>query len=219
MKTATAIRNKVEKASPGTLFSIDDFVSDDLKHKRETVKVTLHRLATKGVLTRARRGLYWKSARSRFGSGRPLIEDVVVKVGEGKGTGPTGWLASHTLGLTTQIPAKPEFVIVGGVPRAIPGALFHTRVNPKRAALTFDEVALLEVLRNWPRYVDGSWPDLVGAVRHLNADHRINLRRTADVARYERPHVLRERLTRLRHDIDALSIGDTSGPVAEDVHK
>lgn len=219
MKTATAIRNKIEKAGPGALFSIDDFVSDSLEHKRETVKVTLHRLATKGILTRARRGLYWKSARSRFGSGRPLIEDVVVKVGEGKGTGPTGWLASHTLGLTTQIPAKPEFVVVGGVPRSIPGALFHTRVNPKRAALTFDEVALLEVLRSWPRYVDGSWSDLVGAVRHLDAKHRINLRRTADVARYERPHVLRERLARLRHEVEVPSSAYASTLAAEDVHK
>ncbi len=198
----TMIRTEVEKAPAGALFSVDDFVRDSRDVSRATVKVALHRLAAKGVLRRARRGLYWKSARSRFGPGRPLVEDMVVKLERGKGLGPTGWLASHVLGLSTQVPAVPEFVLVGDPPRSMPDAVFHTRANPKRAELRYEEIALLEVLRSWPNHVEASWSDLTRTVRDLCVHKRIDLPHVAEVVRFERPYALCERVEHLRWDVE-----------------
>lgn len=211
MSLATAIRTKVEKAPPGALFSLDDFAGVGSREKRGAAKVALHRLAAEGVIRRARRGIYWKSARSRFGPGRPLMADVAVKASEGKSLGPTGWLASHTLGLSTQVPASPQFVVVGAAPRSVPGVIFHTRAYPKRAGLRYEEIALLEVLRGWPRSVEGSWSDLAWAVRNLSAHGRIDLADVEKVARFERPLALRERLARLRREIEMKpsSVDDT----------
>ncbi len=217
MTMAKVIRTAVEKAPTGALFSLDDFLREELEESRGAVKVALYRLAAKGLLRRARRGVYWKSARSRFGPGRPLMADLAVKVSEGKGLGPTGWLASYGLGLSTQVPVTPEFVLVGDPPRSLPGVIFHTRTYPKRAELRYEEIALLEVLRAWPRYAEGSWSGLVRAVRNLCAHGRIDLTHVAEVARFERPRTLRERLARLRRDVGVgTSVSDEAGAVPEE---
>lgn len=204
MKLATRIKSTIERAPAGTVFTLDDFVRNSPEENRGAVKVTLHRLVNHGVLRRVRRGVYWKTAHSRFGPGRPSMADVAIRVAEGKGVGPSGWLASNTLGLSTQIPATPEFVVAGDPPRSLPGVVFHTRAYPKRSELTYEEIALLEVLRAWPNYSSGSWGDLSRAVRNHSTRGRIDLRRVEGVAKFERPRSLRKRVARLRGELEPM---------------
>jgi hypothetical protein len=166
------------------------------------VESAFSRLATEeDCLLRVRRGLYWKGVKSRFGPGRPRTEDVVREVAEGRGIGPAGWSASHALGLSTQVPAVPEFAVVGPPPTGIHGAKFHSRTNFARLGLRYDEIALLEVLRDWPGRVEADWADLERAVVRLRDDGRIRPDRIRKAATEERAPALRGRVTALVSDL------------------
>ena len=66
-----------------------------------------------------------------------------------RGVGPSGLSAARALGVSTQIPAKPEFAVVVGRYEALKGMFrIHTRKNAARLDLTAQEIALLEVLRD-----------------------------------------------------------------------
>ncbi len=147
-----------------------------------------------------RRGLYWKGVKSRFGPGRPRPEDVVNEVAEGRGVGPAGWSASHALGLSTQVPAVPEFAVVGPPPTGVPGVRFHSRRNFARLGLRYHEIALLEVLRDWPDYVERDWSDLERMVNRFRDDGRIRPNRVLKAATEEKAPALRARLTELLGD-------------------
>ncbi len=170
----------------------------DVDGPRRAVETAFSRLAAEEErLLRVRRGLYWKGVKSRFGPGRPRAEDIVREVAEGRGVGPTGWSASHALGLSTQVPAVSEFAVVGPPPKGIRGAKFHSRRNFARLRLAYDEIALLEVLRDWPKHVEADWSDLERAVVRLRDDGRIRPDRVRKAAAEEKAPALRERVAAL----------------------
>ena len=108
-----------------------------------------------------------------LGMGRPHPLDVALHVG-GPGTGPAGFSAAAMLGLTTQVPATIEVAVPGWLPTPPAGVRF-TRRHPSRREFRLKpaEVALLEVLRDWPLTVESSWDDLVERARELIADSTI----------------------------------------------
>jgi len=190
---AATVRKRIRRARPGTFFRSSDF-----EGTRSAVESYLSRLAAdeKGLL-RVRRGLYWKGVPSRFGPGRPRVDDIVRKVTVGSGAGPAGWSAGHALGLSTQVPATATYAVVGPPPTGIPGAAFCSRRNLERLGLKYLEIALLEVLRDWPRFVEADWATLVVRVSDLRDAGRIRPERVRKAAEREKVPALRERVAAL----------------------
>jgi hypothetical protein len=196
MSVAATVRGRVDRSHVGTFFTVGDFPGSP-----RAVETALSRLVReKKALTRVRKGLYWKGVKSAFGAGRPNPESVVRELA-GSRIGPSGWTASHFLGLSTQVPATPEFAIFGPAPTGIPGVVFHSRWNPKRSKLKYEEVAVLEVLREWPAKAETGWEDLVDTVRNLESSDRIRLTRVMDAASEERSLRLRYNAAALRTSI------------------
>lgn len=74
---------------------------------------------------------------------------------------------------------------------------FHSRRNFARLGLRYEEVALLEVLREWPAYVDRDWSDLERAVIRLRDDGRIRPNRMLKAATEEKVPALRTHVAEL----------------------
>jgi hypothetical protein len=152
-------------------------------------------MSSEGKLVRVRKGLYWKGVPSRFGAGRPNPLDVALKLTP-KGVGPTGWTASHALGLSTQVPAGSELAITGRRPAPPAGVSFHSRSNLDRLNLRYHEIALLEVLREWPHRTEADWPTLLDSVRKLERNGLVNSKRI--LRNFDRePLRVRELMTKL----------------------
>ena len=198
MSVAETVRIKVSKARPGVLFTVDEF-----EGPRGPVETALSRLEDRGELRRVRKGLYFKGVRSRFGSGRPRVEDVVYKVCGTKGVGPAGWTASRILGLSTQVPASYEFAVLGTPPTNIPGVRFHSRKNLARIDLNPLEIAVLETLRAWPTHTEASWDELVKRVAELRDAGAVKPERLAKVVAREHSPALRERMMALASGLQA----------------
>lgn len=192
MTVAESIRAKVSKATPGTLFDVREFDGP-----RGPIETALSRLEDRGELLRVRKGLYFKGVNSRFGSGRPRIEDVVYKICGTEGVGPSGWTASRVLGLSTQVPAHLEFAVIGTPPTNVRGVRFHSRKNLSRIKLNPLEIAVLELLREWPNYSEASWSDVVRRVAELRDEGAIRIELLTSVANRERSPALRVRMETL----------------------
>jgi len=176
VSVARGITDHIDSLPVGSFVRASDFGGS-----RGAVDTALFRIeASRPDFIRVARGLYWKGNDSRFGAGKPAVVDVAeAAVGRNAGFGPTTWLATNTLEASTQIPAIPEFVVVGAPPERVENARFHRRSNRNRLPLRFSEIALLEVLRDWPRFGEIGWDALVGVVENLVADGSIRFGPTA----------------------------------------
>ena len=187
MTDSRRIRNRVDSAPAGTFFRPGDFAGSS-----SAIETALSRLTSGGVLRRVGRGLYWKGVRSKFGSGTPDNLDVAMRLAGSKGVGPTGWTASHLLGLTTQVPPTAELTVAGRhAPKAPSGIHFHTRSNLNRLNLRFHEIALLEVLRDWPVRTDRDWSTLADTVEALSREKLVDMSRIKRSLNGEPPKVKR----------------------------
>jgi hypothetical protein len=159
---ASTVRATVARKPKRSFIDPADFVGST-----RAIECELSRLAAKGELAHVRKGLYWKGPKTQLGMVRPHPLDVAIHVG-GPGTGPAGFSAAAMLGLTTQVPATIEVAVPGRVPTAPEGIRFTLR-HPSRREFRLKplEVALLEVLRDWPLTVESSWDDLVERTRTL----------------------------------------------------
>lgn len=82
---------------------------------RAAIDQSLSRLARRGQLLRAGRGLYVLPVESRFGVRAPSVEKVVeaVAVQRGETIAPSGAAAANALGLTTQVPVRTVYLTSG----------------------------------------------------------------------------------------------------------
>jgi hypothetical protein len=103
--------------------------------------------------------------------------------------GPAGWTASHALGMTAQVPPTTELAVVGRAPRAPEGIRFHTRANLDRLGLELHEIAVLEVLRDWPLTADCDWDRMRAVLRELEARGLADIKRLQRSVRREPPKV------------------------------
>jgi hypothetical protein len=107
------------------------------------------------------------------------------------------------LGLTTQVPSTIEVAVPGWLPTPPDGVHFTLRHPSRREfRLRPAEVALLEVLRDWPLTVESSWGDLVERARTLIDDGVI--RPSAVTKEVETAHrrAARDGWQRLRVDLE-----------------
>jgi hypothetical protein len=185
---AEAIRVRVENAPAGAFIR-----NMDIPGPRAAVDTALSRLSAAGELVRVRNGLYWKGVKSRFGSGRPGRLDVALAAAGNRGAGPSGWSASHALGLSTQLPATVEVAVAGPVP-TLGSVRFHRRNNLARRDLNVWEIALLEVLRDYPAYTEASLIQVAERVASLAAEGKVRVKDTVAVARIERSAALHRSL-------------------------
>lgn len=203
MSVAAQVRDKIKSADSGTWFVVRDVV--DQIGSRHAVELALTRAAGEGQLVPVRRGLYWKGAKTRFGTTRPDALDAALAVARvndfDSGVGPTGWSASHALGLSTQIPARTHVAVPGRVPAAPVGVQFHQRSPRGRRGLGVLDVALLEVLSQFPDQIEASWSELVERVRSLIEDGQIDLTKIKAAAFSQRNVAARDSVERLVADL------------------
>ncbi len=188
MSTAGTIRTTIEKAAPGTFFH-----ASQMPGSRRAVESELSRLAQRGIVQRAHKGLYWKGRTSRFGSTRPDPVAVAFEVAGDRGVGYSGVSASHALGLSTQVPPRVELAVVGPPPSGVEGVTFHSRRNLHRRHLRPTEVSLLEVVRAWPYSVEVSENEFATRIQTLAREKAIDLELVIEAAEHE-PRTVRERL-------------------------
>ena len=82
---------------------------------RAAVDQTLSRLARRGYLLRAGRGLYVLPVEGRFGNRAPSLHKTAEALAEqlGERIANSGAMAANVLGLTTQVPVTPVFLTSG----------------------------------------------------------------------------------------------------------
>ena len=82
---------------------------------REAVDQALSRLARRGGLIRAGRGIYVHPVQSRFGTRAPAVEQVIEAFARQRGEVivASGAAAANALGLTTQVPIQPIYLTSG----------------------------------------------------------------------------------------------------------
>ena len=82
---------------------------------RAGVDQALSRLAGRGQLIRAGRGVYLRPVTSRFGTRAPSVEQAVeaLAVQRGEVIVPNGAAAANALGLTTQVPIRSVYLTSG----------------------------------------------------------------------------------------------------------
>lgn len=82
---------------------------------RAAVDQALSRLARRGDLLRAGRGLYLLPVKSRFGSRAPSVRKTIeaLTAQRGERIASSGAMAANTLGLTTQMPVRSVFLTSG----------------------------------------------------------------------------------------------------------
>lgn len=172
---------------------------------RGAADTALHRIAAAEDLLPVRPGLYWKAKRTRFGLTRPDPLTVAYEIAKGRGfdsgVGPAGITAARHLGLTTQVPAVEEVAVPGRAPASVPGVIYRSRTAAGRRGLTPLEVAVLELLREWPRYSEQSWPQFVSAVARLAEQGKVDVDRVRVAASREHHAAARDRATQLANSI------------------
>jgi hypothetical protein len=82
---------------------------------RAAVDQALSRLAERGRLIRAGRGVYLRPVASRFGTRSPSVEQAVEALASQRGEVivSSGAAAANTLGLTTQVPVRSVYLTSG----------------------------------------------------------------------------------------------------------
>ena len=106
----TAIRNRIKKAQPGTVFVAVDFVNISDK---TNINAYLALLSDEGVLCRIMRGVYYKPSYNDFLQENiaPDTDKVAQAIARSYGWTivPSGDTALNMLGLSTQVPSVYEY--------------------------------------------------------------------------------------------------------------
>lgn len=163
------------------------------------VQVELSRLVNAGELIRVRRGLYWRGPRNRLGMTPPRPREVVSDVLGDVAVGEAEWSATNLLGLSTQLPRLPALAVPQRPPRGIESVRFLDRSARRgrvQARLTGVEVALLETLEGWERFVELPAPEAQSRLLDLIDSGVVSPKRLVRASETE-PAVVRERLRTL----------------------
>lgn len=128
----------------------------------------LSRLAAEGKLVRMAKGLYYAPKQTPLGESRPSPAAVLTKSLEGR-VRLTGASAANALGLSTQVPARPEYVVyTSGKAPELSGIRLKVRRGTRKQNLKTWQGALLEVLRDGGEFIELSSDEAIDSlVRRL----------------------------------------------------
>ena len=186
---------------------------EDFRGAPLAVAKALSRLEQAGELRRVRRGLYWRGAVTPLGMAPPPAMRLVKELVGTRGVGPGEGSAALALGLSTHVPR----VTTIAVPGRVPTGPFDTVRFVSRSASTKRleerlrpaEVGVLEVLRDWDRYVEAPEAVAYDRIGRLIGDGTIRLDRVV-AASVTEPARTR---TRLRTVLTALGFTDAADRV------
>jgi hypothetical protein len=186
-RTATKLALRQAKLSSSSLLR-----AEDLKGTTPAAATkALARLAKQGVLTRVGKGLYYAPKDTLLGKSRPSEMAIALKMLEGK-TRPIGASAANLLGLSTQMPAKPQLVaFTSNKPKNIGAARLRLRRGSRPHPLPALEGALLEFIRERGKFAETSAMESYRRLKHLLKEQlkMDRLRELRDVALEEPPRV------------------------------
>lgn len=177
---------------------------EDFDGSPEAVTQALSRMARAGKLRRIRRGLYWRGSPTPLGMAPPPADRLAGAMVHGPGSGPAGLSAASVLGLSTQVPRHDTIAVAGRAPRGSGPLRFVSRAAATKRRderLRPNEVALLEVLRDWNHLVEVPAPEALGHITHFADAGVIRLDRVANASPSEPPRA-RERLRHLLCDME-----------------
>ena len=205
---ANSVRSRIARSSDERFWHVEDFGGDP-----KAVEMALIRLVEAGELARVRRNVYWRGRRTRFGMTVPGPVAAVREVlGKSEAVGAAEWYATNLLGLSTQVAPVPVIAVSRRTPTGIPDIRLvnrASRTGRREARLNDLEVALLEALEGWERYVELDGATATERFLRLLDDDRVRLRRLVVASRTE-PARLRERLryllARSGHEAEAARI-------------
>ncbi|ARQ14474.1 hypothetical protein NXC12_PE00881 (plasmid) [Rhizobium etli] len=111
-KLTSQIMGHAERLPEGSALSAKSFLH---LGNRAALDQALSRLAERGELVRAGRGIYMRPVKSRFGSRPPTVEQAVGAVAQQRGEiiVSNGAAAANSLGLTTQVPVRSVYLTSG----------------------------------------------------------------------------------------------------------
>ncbi len=130
------ILKKIKKAKRGTLFFMNDFLRFG---NSKSVAKALERLVKKDEIVRVARGMYARlESDPILGEVKPSIENIAKAIAKRDKARiiPTGVLALHTLGLSTQIPVNVVYLTDGAARKIQIGKHFivFKKTSPKNLA-------------------------------------------------------------------------------------
>lgn len=180
---ARVVRERVEQGG-ARYWKHSDF--DDLPPS--AVATALSRLSRDGELQRVGKGVYYRPAPTSFGMSVPGASATTAQLLPIP-VHPAGLSAANLLGLSTQNPRRPEYATPAPAPpTALRDARVHTGRPAQRAALSAEDGAILEVLRERARSSDLSSEETVERLKRLLGEPG-RFARIADVAVTEPPRV------------------------------
>src|SRR5665811_1565556 len=166
----------------------------DIPGSRRAVETELSRLVKRGSVLRVRNGLYWKGPITKLGMVPPRPAEVASEVA-GPSGGPSGISAARHFWLTTQVPSVVTYAVAGRVPdTVVRGVRLVSRPVARRfRKLNETEVALIEVLRDYPLVVEKPLDALVSVTKEALAAGTIRKHLVDEEIREERHTRARER--------------------------
>ncbi len=188
MATAAAvIKGKVERGREDRLWTYSDFAF----LPPAAVAKTLSRLAEAGVIHRVRKGVYYRPRTTRFGETRPDVARVFARMLDRKDVAwkPGGLAVWNALGLTTQVPATSTFVVNRRVQVAAPRAAIRMRVVSSLEAVSIEERAALDAMRDLRHVPDTIPAATIRKLTDLCREGRLSFSRMARASAHEPPRV------------------------------
>lgn len=173
--------------APGSLIRASDVEGTT----RSAASKALARLAKQGILARVGKGLYYAPKDTLLGKSRPSEMAIAMKTLEGK-TRPTGASAANLLGLSTQLPARPQLVaFTSNKPKNAGVARLRLRRGSKLRPLPTLEGALLEFISERGKSAEASAKESYRRLRFLLKEQlqMERLRELSQVALDEPPRV------------------------------
>lgn len=187
---ARLVRDRILRGGPDRLWTYADFPGVD----RLALAAALSRLAKEGLLTRVRRGIYYRPKSTLFGTSHPHPEHLIDAVIRQRGDRavPSGVEHYSRLGLTTQVSGTITRAARRPGPRKIvPGLSARIRRRPleRQKGIRPDERVALDALREVSRIPDSSPRDVLLRLKTLIRIGHLDFSRLARFARAEPPRV------------------------------
>jgi len=202
--TASSPAAAIRSARPRSFVHVEALPGTDVARRK-----AVSRAVVAGELVKVRHALYYRGAKTRYGMTRPSAVEVALEALGRKGVGPAGFSAAREWSLTTQVPPAVHLAALRPA-KDLPGVRLTVRANLNRVDLSFQEIALVEMLRDPEVYVEAGWPALVEAVAVAESARGVRMGKVLAVVASERDASTRANAARLRVDLDA-RIGARAG--------
>jgi hypothetical protein len=189
--TAAVVRDRVMRSS-GKFVRAEDF-----KGPRGAVLRELSRRVEAGDLRHVQKGLYWRGQETMLGMAPPAPLELVQELVGVSGVGPAESSAALALGLSTQHPRREMFAVPTRPPTCADARLAlkdrSAREGRRAQKLNSNEVAVLEVLADWPRLIELPREQAVERLVRVVSSDAVRPAKLARAAKDE-PAVVRESL-------------------------